>query len=66
MLQLLEQQGAIEVLANQHQLIFGLPLPEVILKGKSLTRQMENMSLFAFLKPQNALSPKDFTGQLII
>ena len=64
--QLRQQRSLIQVLPNQHELVFGLPLPKIIFQGEALARQVKNVAVFAFLEPQNSLSPKDCLRHLII
>ena len=56
----------VEVLANEHQLIFGGTFPFIVIQGKALAAEVENVALGAFLKPEDALGPKDRFRQLII
>jgi hypothetical protein len=56
----------IQVLANQHQLIFGGTFPLVVIQGKALTTEVEDMAFGAFVKPENSLRPKHRLRQLVI
>jgi hypothetical protein len=56
----------VHVLANQHQLVLGLPLPLVVVEGKALAAEVEDMALGAFVKPENALGTKHDLGQLVV
>lgn len=52
----------VQVLADKHQLIFRLTLPIIIINGKPLAAQMENVTALTFVKPQNSLSPEHVSG----
>lgn len=56
----------IQVLANQHQLVLELALPLRIVQRETLAAEVEDMAFGAFIKPENALSPKDRLRQLVV
>lgn len=56
----------IEILANEHELVFGLTLPLIIIQGKALAAEVEDMPLGAFVKPENAFGPENILRQLIV
>jgi hypothetical protein len=65
-LQLLAQQIVVEVSADQHELVFSITGPFGVVNGKTLTSEVEDMALLAFVEPKNALRPEHFLGHLIV
>jgi hypothetical protein len=66
LLQLLAQQIVAEVSTDQHELVFSITGPFGVVNGKTLTSEVEDMALLAFVEPKNALRPEDFLGHLIV
>jgi hypothetical protein len=51
------QLRAIEIAADEHELVSGLPLASILIQGKSLGHEMENGAFVAFGDPKQALAP---------
>lgn len=66
MFYLRSQLIVIQVLANQHQLIFRGTFPFIIVEGEALAAEVENVPFRAFLKPQDALSTEHVIRELIV
>ena len=66
MVELLSQSVMIKVLTNQYDLILGIAFPFVVVQRKALPAEMENVSLRAFIKPENAFGAENILRQLII
>ena len=49
----------VKILADEYELIFGLALPFIIVEGKALAAEVENVALRTFVKPENALGAED-------
>jgi hypothetical protein len=58
-IELLTEGGVIQVLANQHELVFGLTFPLIVVEGKAFATEMKNVPLGAFLKPEDAFGAED-------
>ena len=65
-MQLLAQQIVVEVSADQYELVFAITGPFGVVNGKTLTSEVEDMALLAFVEPKNALRPEHFLGHLIV
>ena len=65
-LQLLTQQGVIEVPSDQHELVFAFAGPVGVVNGKALAREVEHMPPFALVEPEDALGPEHLAGELIV
>jgi hypothetical protein len=65
-LQLLAQPIVVEVSADQHELVFSITGPFGVVNGKTLTSEVEDMALLAFVEPKNALRPEHFLGHLVV
>ena len=49
----------VKILADEHELIFGFAFPLIIVEGKALAAEVENVALRTFVKPENALGTED-------
>ena len=56
----------VDVAADQHQLIFAIPVPVGVVNGKAFACQMEHMAAFAFLEPEDSLGPEHLLGHLVV
>jgi hypothetical protein len=66
-LNLLTQGIVIQVLPNQHNLIFLRTIaPFFVIKRESLAAEVENVPLRAFVKPEDAFGAEDRGRQLIV
>ena len=63
---LLSQGIMVQILTNQDDLVFGIAFPLIIIKRKALAAEMENVSLGAFFKPENAFGSENVIWQLIV
>ena len=56
----------VDIAADQHQLILAITGPVGVVDGKAFARQMEHMSAFAFVEPQDSLGPEHLLGHLVV
>ncbi len=67
-LQLAAQQGVIQLLADQDQLVaaIGWGAPVAVVDGEAFTRQMKHMPPFTFVEPEDAFGTEHAGGQLVV
>jgi hypothetical protein len=65
-LQLVAQASVVEVSADQHELVFAITGPLGVVNRKTLASEVKDVSLLAFVEPENAFGPEHLLWQLII
>ena len=56
----------VEVSADQYELVFSITGPFGVVNGKTLTSEVEDMALLAFVEPKDALCSEYFLGHLVV
>ena len=56
----------VNLLTDQHQLVFAFAIPFAVINGEAFASQVKNVALFAFVKPKDAFGAKNALGQLIV
>lgn len=56
----------IQILTDQYELIFVGAFPLTVIQSEALSTEVENVTLGAFLKPEDPLSPEHRGGELVI
>ena len=56
----------VEVSADQYELVFPITGPFGVVNGKTLTSEVEDMALLAFVEPKDALCSEYFLGHLVV
>ena len=63
--ELRSQLSAVQLAADQHQLVRPRPLPSALVQGETLRHQVKDVPLVALVDPQQALAAIDGLGKPI-